>query len=42
MSETVRVAPPDKPFFDYYTAKLTRVASENKKLPVSENKPPKE
>jgi len=24
-SETVRVAPPDKPFFDYYTARLTRV-----------------
>jgi len=45
LSETVRVAPPDKPFFDYYTAKLTRVTSENKKnkkLPVSENKPPKE
>lgn len=24
-TETVRVAPPGKPFFDYYTAKLTRV-----------------
>jgi len=24
MSETVRVAPPDEPFFDYYTARLTR------------------
>jgi len=27
LSETVRVAPPDKPFFDYYTARLTRVTA---------------
>jgi hypothetical protein len=26
LSETVQVAPPNKPFFDYYTAKLTRVS----------------
>ncbi len=25
-SETVQVAPPNRPFFDYYTAKFTRVA----------------
>jgi hypothetical protein len=25
--ETVRVAPPDQPFFDYYSAKLTRVTA---------------
>ena len=26
-SETVRAAPPDKPFFDYYTARLSRVTA---------------
>lgn len=26
LSETVRAAPPDQPFFDYYTARLARVA----------------
>jgi hypothetical protein len=28
--ETVQAAPPDKPFFDYYTAKLSRVTVEEK------------
>ncbi len=28
LSETVQVAPPNKPFFDYYTAKVTRAAHE--------------
>ena len=28
--ETVQAAPPDKSFFDYYTAKLSRVTSEEK------------
>jgi hypothetical protein len=28
--ETVQAAPPDKPFFDYYTAKLSRVTAEEK------------
>lgn len=26
LNETVRVAPPDQPFFDYYTARLSRVS----------------
>ncbi len=29
-SETVQAAPPDKPFFDYYTAKLTRIVATEK------------
>ncbi len=28
LNETVQVAPPRKPFFDYYTAKLTRTSPE--------------
>jgi hypothetical protein len=28
--ETVQAAPPNKPFFDYYTAKLSRVKVEEK------------
>ena len=28
LSETVQAAPPDRPFFDYYTATLTRKTSE--------------
>ena len=35
MLETVQVAPPQKPFFDYYAAKLTRAAS-----PIAAPTPP--
>ena len=28
--ETVQAAPPNKPFFDYYTARLSRVTPEEK------------
>lgn len=30
MTETVQVAPPAKPFFDYYSAKLSRVNRQEK------------
>ena len=33
--ETVQVAPPSKPFFDYYTAKLSRVSPPVKTTPQS-------
>jgi hypothetical protein len=33
-TETVQVAPPAKPFFDYYTAKLTRVPAPEKPNPA--------
>jgi hypothetical protein len=31
--ETVQAAPPNKPFFDYYTAKLSRIPAEEKPKP---------
>lgn len=42
-SETVQLAPPLKPFFDYYTAAFTRDASaeETKAVPTGEKKMPK-
>jgi hypothetical protein len=33
LTETVRVAPPEKPFFGYYTAQLTHVTPRAKELP---------
>jgi hypothetical protein len=47
--ETVRVAPPERPFFDYYSAKLTRIAPAatpasppETKAAASPAKPPKQ
>jgi hypothetical protein len=44
LSATVQVAPPNKPFFDYYTAKLTRVPApaEEPATPPAPAKPTEE
>jgi len=39
--ETVQAAPPNKSFFDYYTAKLTRVTTEEKAKTAPAPTPPK-